>query len=192
MSSSVFFVVFNRLLQSSPWATERLRPFAGKTAHFDIPPFAVSFLVDDEGTFSPLPSSTPVTPPDVRISLPANAVFLIFSGFERVMSEAVVSGNAEFATELSFVMRNLRWDAEEDFARVFGDIPAHRLFNAGKGLLVAQHQFVQRMADNLTEYLTIESRNFTRSEDLRAFAESIACLDADLQRLDRRVSALKP
>lgn len=190
MLSSAFLSFFNHLLKSSPWACVRLLPFAGKSALFDVPPLVFSFVVSDDGTVSPLPASAPDTAPDVVIRLPANTAFLLFSGLDRVMSEAVVSGNAEFATELSFVMRNLRWDAEQDLARVFGDVPAHRLVSAGKGLLLAQQEFVQRLAGNLTEFLTIESRSFVRRDDLRAFSDSIGCLEADLQGLDRRLSAL--
>ena len=192
MFSSAFLLFFNRLLESSPWAKERLLPFPGKSALFDIPPFSLGFIVATDGSAAPLSLKTDGDGiPDVVITLPSNTAFFILSGFDRVMSEAAVSGNAEFATELSFVMRNLRWDAEEDFAGFFGDIPAHRLFSTGKNLLTAQQEFVQRMAGNVTEYLTIESRSFASREDLRSLAESIACLEADLQRLEQRVSALK-
>ena len=64
---------------------------------------------------------------EVSISLPAAAPLLALQGKDAVMRAARIEGSAEFAETLGFVIRNLRWDAEEDLSKVVGDIAAHRI-----------------------------------------------------------------
>jgi ubiquinone biosynthesis protein UbiJ len=46
-----------------------------------------------------------------------------------------ISGDAEFATQVGWLAENLRWDIEDDLARVIGDVPARQLASLG-GLFV--------------------------------------------------------
>ena len=47
---------------------------------------------------------------------------------------------------MAWLADNLRWDVEEDLARVLGDVPAHALVDAGRRLLQALRPFVARAA----------------------------------------------
>ena len=116
---------FNHLLAQAPWARERLRPYAGRTARFTLPPLAGAFGIDPEGHVAAPPASCEVA--DVTIHLPAAAPLLALQGLDVLMRGVRLEGAVDFAESLGFVLKHLRWDAEEDLSRVVGDIAAHRI-----------------------------------------------------------------
>jgi ubiquinone biosynthesis protein UbiJ len=56
-----------------------------------------------------------------------------------------IRGDAGLAAEVSWLAENLRWDIEDDLARVVGDGPARVLGQLGSGLAQAVGAFVQRV-----------------------------------------------
>lgn len=190
MFAPVFIAGLNHLLEYSGWARARLLPFAGRRAHIDMPPFSFAFEVAPDGQVIPNPDSTSADITDVVIRLPADTPLLLPQGIDRVMARASVEGNAEFATELSFVFRNLRWDAEEDLSKLVGDIAAHRVVARANRVVAWQKQAATHFAQNLGEYLTIETQVLVPREELLALRDGVARLDADLSRAERRLAAL--
>ena len=57
-----------------------------------------------------------------------------------------IQGDVQFAAEIAWLADNLRWDFEEDLARLFGDAPAHRLADAARQLVLALRGFLARVA----------------------------------------------
>ena len=178
----------NHLLENAAWARARLIPFAGRRALFDCPPLTFAFEITTEGRLAPVDASNA---PDVVIRLPADAAFKLPQGLDKLISEASVEGNAEFATTLSFVFRNLRWDVEEDLARIFGDIAAHRLMQIASLCADWQHRTLARLAENVAEYLVHEKGLLPDKQALLAFREGIARLSNDLARLEGRLASLR-
>ena len=187
MIDQVVLGALNHLLGSANWARARLAPFAGRRARIAMPPFDFAFAVDADGALQP---STDPDTTDVTIRLPANSPFLLPQGLDKLMAEARVEGNAEFATELSFVFRHLRWDAEEDLSRVVGDIAAHRLVDGAQRFLAWQKQAADNLAGNLAEYLVHERSLLVASPEFNELRDGIAHLNADLARLEARGKAL--
>ena len=56
-----------------------------------------------------------------------------------------IRGDAAFAAEVAWLAENLRWDIEDDLARVIGDGPARLLGRLGGGLAQTVGAFVQRV-----------------------------------------------
>ena len=178
----------NHLLQSASWAPARLAPFATRRARFEMPPWHLDLSIADDGYF--LPASDTATP-DVIIQLPSDTPFLLPQGLDKVMAVAHVTGNAEFATELSFVFRHLHWDFEEDLAQVLGDIPAHRLVQGARVLVAWQQQAALNLAENISEYLVLENPLLVASGEFGALRADISQLGAALAKLESRLSALR-
>jgi len=187
MFDQVFLAALNHLLEGANWARARLVAFAGRRARFDMPPFAFGFEIAQDGGVTP-PSDPGVT--DVIIRLPANTPFLLPQGLDKVMAQAAVEGSAEFATELSFVFRNLRWDAEEDLAKLVGDIPARRIVQGANRCIDWQKQAATNFAENLAEYLTLENPLLVPRAEMIALRDAIDRLNADLNRTEQRLAAL--
>ncbi len=106
------------------------------------------------------------------------------------MAGASVEGNAEFATELSFVFRHLRWDAEEDLSRLVGDIAAHRLVATAGRLAAWQQRSAANFGENLAEYLALENRMLVAGDEFAAFREDMNRLATDLNRCESRLARL--
>jgi ubiquinone biosynthesis accessory factor UbiJ len=183
MIDGAFLAGLNHLLQRASWARTRLAPFAGRHALIGMPPFQLAFAISYEGRFEPAPDSSS---PDVTIHLPADTPFLLLQGLDKVMAAARVEGNAEFATELSFIFRNLRWDAEEDLSRIVGDIAAHRLVAGAQRMAAWQKQAAENLTGNLAEYLKFESRLLIGTDEFIVFREDVLRLNAALDSLENR------
>jgi ubiquinone biosynthesis protein UbiJ len=132
----------------------------------------------------------PDTAPEVSISLPAATPLLALQGKDVVMRAARIEGSAEFAEALGFVIRNLRWDAEEDLSRIVGDIAAHRIVKGTSDVAAWQRQVAQNFAANLAEYFTEEQALIARQADIASFAGEIDRLRDDVARLEKRLQRL--
>ncbi len=44
-----------------------------------------------------------------------------------------IEGDVQFTAEVNWLVDHVRWDAEEDLARLIGDAPAHTLASIGRG-----------------------------------------------------------
>lgn len=176
----------NHLLQDARWARSRLAPFVGKALRLTLPPLKLDLVVNQEGMFAPIE----LEKFDVEISFPADAPMLALAGAENLYKAANISGSAEFADALGFVMRNLRWDFEEDLSRYVGDIAAHRVAGLFTTFDAWQRQARQNLAENLAEYLTEEQPTLAKAEAVKTFGQEIDRLRNDLQQLDQRVSLL--
>ena len=189
MIQSILLAGLNHVLGQSAWARDRLRPFTGRIARFSVPPFELALAIGSDGYFAAAGADAAA---DVNIALPAETPMLLAQGgLARVMQAARVEGGAEFATELAFVLPNLRWDYEEDLSRVVGDIAAHRIAGGAKALAAWQQQAARNLADNLAEYASEENRTVIGRREHKMFADETAELLAALERLERRVDRLR-
>jgi len=177
----------NHLLGQAAWAREKLVPFAGHAAQIKLPPFEAAFLIGGDGF---LAAPTPKAELEVSISLPAATPLLALQGKDAVMRAARIEGSAEFAETLGFVIRNLRWDAEEDLSRVFGDIAAHRIVSGTREFAAWQQQAAQNFAENLAEYFTEEQPMIAHQADIARFSSDIDRLRDDVARLEKRLQKL--
>jgi ubiquinone biosynthesis protein UbiJ len=182
--ASALIAALNHLLQGNDWARKRLAPYAGRQALIGMPPFQIGFVVTDAGGVDQV--SDPL--PDVTISMPADAPFILLEGLDRLMSTARVEGNAEFATELSYVFRNLRWDAAEDLSRFFGDVAAQRMVKATHEFLLWQKQATINLFRNFNEYLVFENKILVTRPEFDAFSIRLSQLENALSRLEQQAS----
>ena len=184
MLDGVLVAPLNHALSQSDWARDRLSPYAGRSVRFEMPPLQLALTLDAIGYFAVAPAGSDV---DVVITLPSNAPFLLLQGVESVMAAAHVEGNAEFATTLSFVLRNLRWDAEEDLSRLIGDIPAHRLMQHGRALIGWQQQAASHLKANVAEYLAHENTLLLTRGEFSAWRAQLDGFSSALDTIDRRI-----
>ncbi len=177
----------NHVLGQAAWAREKLIPFAGHAAQIKLPPFEAAFLITPDGSIAAPEAGAEL---EVAISLPATTPLLALQGKDAVMRAARIEGSAEFAQALGFVIRNLRWDAEEDLSRLVGDVAAHRIVKGGKEFAAWQQQAAQNFAANLAEYFTEEQPLIAKQADIAAFSADIDRLRDDVARLEKRLALL--
>ncbi|MBK9595643.1 MAG: hypothetical protein IPO57_09895 [Rhodocyclales bacterium] len=180
---------FNRLLTAAPWARAKLAPFAGKRARLVLGPLPLEFRIAPDGSLESLGTGEPA----VEIILPATAPLALLQGQgrEAMMREAHITGAADFAEALGFVLRNLDWDAEEDLSRVVGDIVAHRFVRTAGDFAAAQAEAARRLVENIEEYLRYEQPAGIDKAALAAFAGEVGSLKQETDDLERRLAALE-
>ncbi len=176
----------NHLLRGNGWAQERLKPFAGKTARIDNPPFSLVLTIRDDGRVAAAEAATP----DVTIRLTPGLALRVMARDETVWRDIKVEGDTGLAAAVNYVARNLRWDVEEDLSRIFGDIAAHRMTQAGRTLDQWRAQSLDNLARSFVEYWTEEQPLIARTPDIARFNLAVDELRDDAERLEKRLEHL--
>jgi ubiquinone biosynthesis protein UbiJ len=187
MLDLAFLQALNHLLAAAPWARAKLAPFAGMRARLVLGPLPLDFRIAQDGTLESLGTGEPA----VEIVLPATAPLALPEGREAMMRGARITGAADFAEALGFVLRKLDWDAEEDLSRVVGDIAAHRLVQAAGAFASARADAARRLAENVAEYLRFEQPAGVDRADLAAFASEVDALRRDTEAIEQRIAAIE-
>lgn len=178
----------NHLLTGAAWARTRLQPFAGQNIRLALGPLTIPLGISDAGLFVAAPSGASAT---VSISLPADAPLRLLSDRSALLASAQIVGSADLAETLGFVLRNLRWDAEDDLSRLVGDIAARRMLQTGRQLAQWQLRSAKKWARNVSEYLTEESPAVVRRADLSGFCSQVEAVGSDCARIEGRLLRLE-
>jgi ubiquinone biosynthesis accessory factor UbiJ len=188
MFSGPFCRFVNHLLAPAAWAREILAGHAGKVAVFDLFPVRIGVAVDPEGTLHPAPANAS---PAVVIRLRQATVLQILAEGEPAWRKANVEGDTAFASAISKVAANLRWDFEEDLSRVFGDIAAHRMAESGRSAAAWPKQTASGIAASVAEYLTEEKHLLVTPLRAAEFVRDVDELRDAVERLDKRIERLQ-
>ena len=154
-----FCFLLNQLLAREGWARERLARFVGRSVEFRpplLPPLRL--MVAAGGHIEPGGDE-----PGATVTLEG------------------ITGEGEFADELRYLAKHLRWDFEEDLSRFMGDVAAERVGSAVRAFARWQVDAAQRVTEALSDYA------FVRSDELERFAAELERLRAAIDRLERRL-----
>ena len=99
-----------------------------------------------------------------------------------------IAGSGEFADELRYLAKHLRWDAEEELSRLVGDVAAQRIGDTARALARWQRDAARRIGEALADYATIESGMLVRRAELQHFAAELERLRAAIDRLEERLA----
>jgi ubiquinone biosynthesis protein UbiJ len=135
-------LVANHVLAGEPVAAERLRPHHGRSIrlHFDgwpslLPaPPSFAFRVTPAGLLE-WRGADPPDNADLQVRVDASNPALLMADLAAGVAPAVeLRGDAAFATDINWLIANLRWDAEADLERFFGARVAHQIARIGAAL----------------------------------------------------------
>lgn len=177
----------NHLLRGAAWARAELRPHAGKTARFELVPFAFSLTVLDSGDVA---AAAAAAVPAVTLRVTPGLALRLAARDESAWKEVDASGDIDFAATINQIARNLRWDVEEDLSRVFGDIAAHRMAETGRTLKRWGEQSAEGVARSFAEYWTEERPLVASTRAVREFTDAVDALRDDVARLEKRIELL--
>lgn len=177
----------NHLLRGSSWAREALLPHAGKTVRFEVLPLTLSLTVLSNGEVAAAASG--VTP-SVTLRLTPGLVLRLAAHDENAWREVELVGDAEFGAAINQLVRQLRWDVEEDLSRFFGDVAAHRLAETGRSFRRWGEQTAEHAGRSLADYWTEEDPLITRAPEVARFNREVDALRDDVARLEKRLENL--
>ena len=133
----------NHVLASEPEATQRLARQKGQRIVLDwqnmqLKLQATTAGLFERGTFDDF---------DLRLSVTEASPLDVLAALARGDKPRVrIEGDVQLAAEVNWLIDNVRWDAEEDLARLVGDAPAHKLAQLGRQALAAMRSFVASKA----------------------------------------------
>jgi len=177
----------NHLLRGASWAREALRAHAGKTARFEVAPFARTLTILENGEVA---AAVPDAVPATIVRLTPGLMLRLAARDDTAWRDIHVSGDAELGATLHHLSRNLRWDVEEDLSRVFGDIAAHRMAETGRTLRRWGEQALENTGRSFAEYWTEEQPLIAGRRDLESFNGEVDQLRDAVARLEKRIERL--
>jgi ubiquinone biosynthesis protein UbiJ len=190
LAAKPFAAAVNHLLARESWARDRLAPYAGKTARVAFSPIVLTLAVESDGYLSAVDESDAPTV-DVCLEIAPDALPAFMQGGQAaVMKHIKIEGDAEFATQLAKLAEHLRWEPEEDLAKLIGDAPAHR---AAQIVRTAGEQALRAgrgLRDSIAEYLLDENPQLVRRSALDAFGSELARARDALARIEKRIERL--
>jgi ubiquinone biosynthesis protein UbiJ len=186
---SPFAAALNYLLDAEPWARERLAPFAGETLELRAPPLPVlRFTVAADGRLAP---AGPAAAASLIVTIGPGALAAAARSEEHLLRAVDVAGNAALAAEVMFLLRHLRWDVEEEVAKLLGDAAAHRLVGMAREVAAWHADAARRLAEGLVEYAAEEKRVLVKRGELEKVGVAHARLRDGLERLEKRIDRLQ-
>ena len=141
-------LLVNHVLSSEPVATQRMRAHAGRVIGLQfegwpapLPPLpATAFRVTKAGLLEWCGAEVP-TEPDLRVSIDAsNPALAMAQAFGGTRPQVDVAGDAAFATDLNWLFDNLRWDVQDDLARIVGQAPAREIARVAGGIAAGMRE----------------------------------------------------
>lgn len=180
-------MALNHLLDAEPWARERLTPFAGQTVELRNPPFpALRFIILAAGRVE----AGGDDPAALVVTLKPDALFSLARGPEHFLRSIEAAGDPALVAAIMALARHLRWDAEEDLSRLFGDVAAHRMADAARALGAWHVDVARRLTESLADYAVDEKRVLIARPEMESFAGALARLRDAVERLEKRVERL--
>ena len=132
-------LLLNHVLQQEPEAQARLKRQAGRIVEARWRVFTTRLQATPAGLLDLAPASAP---PDLTLTVTEESPFSLAQTALRGDRPPVrIAGDVQLAAEVQWLVDHVRWDLEEDVARVIGDAPAHTLA-----------QGVGRMADAVRQF----------------------------------------
>jgi len=178
----------NHLLAREPWAREKLARHAGKVAVFDAGLVALRLKAAADGMVE---DATADEPQNVTIRVKLSDLPVILQNREHAFSYVQIEGDADFANTVSQLSENLRWEAEEDLAKLVGDTAAVRIAGTARSVLSAAKTTQQKLAENVAEYFLEENPVLVRPQAVNDFSSEVTRLRDDVERLAKRIEKLK-
>ena len=146
-------LLVNHVLASEPIAAERLRAHAGRCIQlqFDdwpapLPPLPpTSFRVTPAGLVEWCGQESPGAP-DLRVGIDAsNPALAMAQALTGTRPKVDIAGDAALATDLNWLFDNLRWDVQDDLARIVGQAPAREIARIAGGIAAGLREAVRTL-----------------------------------------------
>ena len=139
-------LLLNHVLMQEPQAMERLARQKGHVVRMQWRTMTFKVLVTPAGL---LDVATPDAEADLALVITEESPLVIAQELMQGGKPAVrIEGDVQLAAEVSWLIDHVRWDLEEDMARLLGDAPAHALMQAVRALAQAVQQFVGRSSQS--------------------------------------------
>ncbi len=130
----------NHVLQQEPEALARLVRQQGRVVRVQWRNFSVQLVVTPAGL---LDVAVPDKQADLTLSITEESPLGLARSAVRGEKPGVrIEGDVQLAAEINWLVDNVRWDVEDDLARIVGDAPAHHVARIARSVAAALKRFV--------------------------------------------------
>ena len=182
----------NHVLGSEPWAMEQLAKHAGKSILLQLPLGDLSFEIAPAGLLHALKDSDS---PSLTLEVSSKALNDLAGSSgslrEQAFKAVKITGDADLAQLIGRLVGQLRWEYEEDLARIVGDAPAHFAVKQGKKFVSATHSAASDLLDNVVEYLSEEKKVLLHQRDMVIRKAELNDLRDAVDRMEKRIQLLE-
>lgn len=182
----------NHVLSSEPWAMNQLLKHAKKTIHLQLPLGELSCEIGPTGLLQAL---NQVDSPSLTLAVSAKALSDLAGSSgslrEQAFKAVKITGDADLAQLIGHLAGQLRWEYEEDLARLVGDTPAHFAVKQGKRLVSATYSAASDLRDNVVEYLSEEKKVLIHQRDFMIRKSELNHLRDAVDRIEKRIQLLE-
>jgi len=182
----------NHVLKGESWAMTQLARHAGKVILLKLPVGKLCFELTSEGA---LAASTDIHAASLELEVSADALSTLVSGpgnlQEQAMKSVKITGDADLAQLLGRLAGQIRWEYEEDLARLIGDAPANFAVSQGKKLVSAGRSAASDMLANVVEYVSEERKVLLNKRDFMIRKNELNTLRDAVDRMEKRIQLLE-
>lgn len=177
--------VIQHLIAQNTWAASLLRPFASQSVQLDFVLFKTSLVVLENGNLA-IAGVTSI--PDATITIPPGLLLRLMAKDESAKLQIKVDGDTHLATALAKVLSQVRWDYEDDFSKLIGDIPANKIGEFARHTAGTVKGSASNLAGMLSEYWQEEKPMLAKKRHVEQFNAEVDTLRADVERLEKRLN----
>ncbi|WP_431128236.1 ubiquinone biosynthesis accessory factor UbiJ [Variovorax paradoxus] len=130
----------NHVLQQEPEAQQRLLRQQGRVVRFQWRFVTMELVATPAGLLDLAPAGSV---PELTLTVTDESPFELARATLRGGKPSVqIIGDVQLAAEVNWLVDHVRWDVEDDLARLVGDVPAHTIANGARRVVGALRQFV--------------------------------------------------
>ncbi|MEY4711005.1 MAG: hypothetical protein RIS88_455 [Pseudomonadota bacterium] len=136
-------LLLNHVLAQEPEAKARLARQRGRVVRATWRHFEMRLVATPAGL---LDLAAPAAPADLTLTLTQESPWdLAQTALRGEKPQVRIAGDVQFAAEINWLVDHVRWDLEEDLARLIGDAPAHTLVQGLRAMEADLRRFIGRM-----------------------------------------------
>ena len=164
----------------------------GKVILLNLPIGQLFFEIAPEGslvalTYADTPSLELEVSPEVLSALAGGS-----GNFrEQAMKSVRITGDADLAQLLGRLAGQIRWEYEEDLARLIGDAPANFAVRQGKKFISAGKSAATDLLENVIEYVSEERKVLLNKRDFMVHKNELSSLRDAVDRMEKRIQLLE-
>lgn len=129
----------NHVLQQEPEAQQRLVRQQGKVVRFEWRFITMQLVATPAGLLDIAPEGA--VPELTLIVAETSPLGLARASLRGDKPSVRIIGDVQLAAEVNWLVDHVRWDVEDDLARLIGDVPAHTVGNVARRTAAAIRQF---------------------------------------------------
>lgn len=179
----------NRVLAMDPYSLGQMAELEGRIIAIHVKqPDTSLFIIP--GTKGLTLSARHENEPDVMLEGPLAGFLKLLTNKKGLgFSDAGVriNGDIEIAQKFKNIADDIQLDWEEELSKTVGDVAAHQIGRAGRGVFDWLKQTKTTLERNASEYLQEEAQVLAKHDHVERFMHNIDILRDDVDRLEARI-----